>query len=162
MLRPMLDLSKLPSPFCTAGRVTRRREELLRRRAAAAMRGEDEVKIGAALSLAEALVARHAAFRVVAGTVSTKTRPGGLIVTSPSVALEVQEVPAASGLEKGSPILVRFLVSLLASFRFAVPPGYLSITDLPFVASLRGGRAIASLCLTPRLAARPRPALALM
>jgi hypothetical protein len=164
----MLDLSKLPSPCCVAGRVVRRREELLRRRAAAAMRalgGEDGVKVGAALSLADALVARHASVRAVAGPATTKVRPGGRVVTSPSIALEIQEVSSGSGPQGNSQrsLLTRFFLDLLASFRVAVAaqPGQLSITDLPFVPSLRGGRSIPTPCLTPRLAARPRTALAL-
>lgn len=161
----MLDLSKLPSPFCTAGRVMRRRDELLRRRAGAALRGDDQVlrATASALALADALVARHARIRAAAGPVSTKTRPGGRVVTGPSIALEIQEVPVATGPEESGQksLLVRFLLDLLASFRVAVWPGKLSITDLLFVASLGGGRPIPSLCLTPRLLAqRPQAARA--
>ena len=161
----MLDLSKLPSPFCTAGRVMRRRDELLRRRAGAALRGDDQVlrATASALALADALIARHARIRAAAGPVSTKIRPGGRVVTSPSIALEIQEAPAGSGPEAigQKSLLVRFLLDLLASFRVAVWPGKLGITDLPFVASLGGGRPIPSLCLTPRLLAqRPQAARA--
>ena len=156
----MLDLSKLPSPFCTAGRVARRREELLRRRSAAALRGEDKVLAGAgaALALADALVARHAKVRAMPGPMSTKTRPGGRVVTSPSISLEIQEVPVSTGpgekVEKS--LLARFLLDLLASLRAAVQPGQLRLGDLPFVTALGGGRVIPGQCLTPRLAARPR------
>lgn len=164
----MLDLSQLPSPNCTAGRVVRQREELLRRRQAAfyaALRGDDKDagNFKSALATASALVARHAKVRAVAGTVSTKTRPGGRVVTGPSIALEIQEVPVATGPEESGQksLLVRFLLDLLASFRVAVWPGKLSITDLLFVASLGGGRPIPSLCLTPRLLAqRPQAARA--
>jgi hypothetical protein len=160
----MLDLSKLSSPFCAAGRAMRRREELLRRRSADALRGDDQAlsETATALALAEAMVARHARVRVAGGPVSTRVRPGGRVVTGPSISLEIHELPAASGPEEqvAKSLLARFLLDLLALFRAAVQPGQLSITDLPFVASLHGGRTIPSLCLTPRLAARPRPALA--
>ena len=165
----MLDLSKLPSPFCTAGRVVRRREELLRRReseAISALRWDDveeTANLKVALDLADALVAKHAVVRVVAGPVSTKARPGERMVPSPSVALEIQEAPADCGPEASGrkSLLARFLLDLLALFRAAAQPGQLQLTDSPFVESIGGGRTIPSLCLTPRLAARPRPALAL-
>lgn len=166
----MLDLSKLPSPDCTAGRVVRQREELLRRRQAAfyeAMRwdGKDTGNFRSALALADALVARHAKVRAVAGPVSTKVRPGGRVVTGPAIALEIQEVPASAGPGPGASeqksLLTRFLIGLLASLRAAVQPGQLRLTDLPFVTALGGGRVIPGQCLTPRLAARPRIAPAL-
>ncbi|MDE2188007.1 MAG: hypothetical protein KGJ76_14890, partial [Betaproteobacteria bacterium] len=126
---PMLDLSILPSPDCTAGRVVRQREELLRRRQAAfyeALRGDGNPagNFKPTLAVADALVARHAKVRAVAGTVSTKTRPGGRVVTGPSIALEIQEAPAATGpqVEEKS-LLTRFLIGLLASLRAAAQPG---------------------------------------
>ena len=166
----MLGLSKLPSPSCIAGRVVRQREELLRRRQAAfyeALRGDrgddkDAGNFKSALTLADALVARHAKIRAIPGPVSTRVRPGGRVVTGPSIALEIQEAPAATGPEAAAKsFLTRFLTDLLASLRVAVQPGQLSVTGLPFVESMGGGRTIPHLCLTPRLASRPRLELAL-
>lgn len=158
----MLDLSKLSSPFCAAGRAMRRREELLRRQSAAALRGDDQAlrDTASALAVAEALLARHAKIKVAGGPVSTKIRPGGRVVTSPSISLEIQEVARPTGPER--PLLTTFLLDLLALFRAAARPGQVSITDrLLFVESLHGGRTIPSLCLTPRLLAqRPQSARA--
>lgn len=129
------DLSRLPSPSCPAARALRLRDRLAARR-------------GPAWTIAAALVMRLATVKPSAGPSVEKLRPGSLRpVVSPSISLRAAPRPEPPWQEEGEEEAKALAAALP---QFAGMADTFRFSDLRPPARV-GGRALPSVCLTPRL-----------
>ncbi len=127
------DLSRLPSTNCPAARAVRLRDRLA-------------VRCGPAWTVADAMVKRSVRIEACAGPVTRKLRPGaGAATESPSVALRAELLPepewqdTAEEAKKLADVQEPLLEAMEDTFAAVRPPARI------------GGRALPSVCLTPRL-----------